>query len=176
MKKIITLFFVLSFFILSAAPSLAATACCTCKNGSSRIQPAVDGCKAWCQTLNSDIEKSSAQEAFMKEKCGVAGSSETNASSSKSGSSGSALPNPLGTTNINEFAARIINYILGLVGTISLVLFIYGGLIWMTSAGSADKVKKGRDVLVWAVIGMAVVFLSYMMVKFVMQGVQGTFN
>jgi hypothetical protein len=91
------------------------------------------------------------------------------------GGSNAALPNPLGTTDINLVAARIINNVLGLVGTISLILFIYGGLIWMTSAGSADKVKKGRDILVWAVIGMAVVFLSYMMVKFVIQGVQGTF-
>lgn len=59
------------------------------------------------------------------------------------GGGSAVLPNPLGTVNINDFAARIIN-ILGLVGTISLVLFIYGGLIWMTSAGSADKVKKRK--------------------------------
>lgn len=83
------------------------------------------------------------------------------------------LPNPLGTTNINTFVATLINNILGFVGTISLLLFIYGGIIWMTSAGAPAKVKQGRDVLVWAVIGMAVVFMSYILVKFVIQGVQG---
>lgn len=86
---------------------------------------------------------------------------------------GAGIPNPLGTTNINTFAARIISYVLGLVGTISLLLFVYGGLIWMTSAGNQNAVKKGRDILVWAVIGMAVVFTAYILVKFVMQGVQG---
>jgi Type IV secretion system pilin len=86
---------------------------------------------------------------------------------------GASLPNPLGTTNINTFAATLINNILGFVGTISLLLFIYGGLIWMTSAGAPAKVKQGRDILVWAVIGMAVVFTSYILVKFVIQGVQG---
>lgn len=91
----------------------------------------------------------------------------------KAGSGSTNLPNPLGTTNINEFAARLINNILGFVGTISLLLFIYGGIIWMTSAGAPAKVKQGRDILVWAVIGMAVVFMSYILVKFIIQGVQG---
>lgn len=86
------------------------------------------------------------------------------------------IPNPLGKDiTINSLAATIISYALGLVGTISLLLFVYGGFIWMTSAGASDKVKKGRDIIVWAVIGMAVVFSSYMAVKFVIQGVQGTF-
>jgi len=91
-----------------------------------------------------------------------------------SGGSNTSLPNPLGTTNINKFASTLINYVLGLVGTISLILFIYGGLVWMTSAGSSDKVKKGKDIFIWAVIGLAVVFTSYILVKFVIQGVQGT--
>lgn len=90
------------------------------------------------------------------------------------GAGGTTLPNPLGTISIESLSARIINYVMGLVGTISLLLFIYGGLVWMTSAGAADKVKKGRDIIVWAVIGMAVVFMSYIMVKFVIQAAQGT--
>ena len=97
--------------------------------------------------------------------------SYTAAANSTSGDT--SIPNPLGTTNINIFVSRIISYILGLIGTVSLLLFIYGGLIWMTSAGSSDKVKKGKDILVWAVIGMAVVFSSYILVKFIIQGAQG---
>ncbi len=94
----------------------------------------------------------------------------------KAAESGSTeLPNPLGKgTTIESLIARIIEYVLGLIGTISLLLFVYGGLIWMTSAGSSDKVKKGRDIIVWAVIGMAVVFMSYIAVKFIIQGLQGT--
>jgi hypothetical protein len=95
------------------------------------------------------------------------------ASGSSSSASDTSIPNPLGTTNINLVVSRIISYVLGLIGTVSLLLFIYGGLIWMTSAGSSDKVKKGRDILVWAVIGMAVVFTSYILVKFIIQGAQG---
>lgn len=83
------------------------------------------------------------------------------------------LPNPLKTTDVNVLIGNIINFVLGFVGTISLLLFIYGGFTWMLSGGSAEKVKKGKDIIVWAVIGLFVVFMAYMMVRFVIQGVTG---
>ena len=84
-----------------------------------------------------------------------------------------ALPNPLGITDPNALIAQLINFTLSLVGSISLLLFVYGGIIWMTSAGSPEKIKKGRDIIVWAVIGLAVVFMSYILVRFVIQGLTG---
>jgi uncharacterized BrkB/YihY/UPF0761 family membrane protein len=68
---------------------------------------------------------------------------------------------------------NIINFILGFVGTIALVLFIYGGFTWMLSAGAPAKVKKGKDIIVWSIIGLFVVFAAYILVRFVIQGVTG---
>lgn len=87
---------------------------------------------------------------------------------------GKSLPNPLGITDINTLIARVINVILSLVGSISLLMFVYGGLTWMTSAGSADKIKKGREIIVWAIIGLGIVFTSYILVKFVIQSLAGS--
>ncbi|BFD24900.1 MAG: pilin [Candidatus Parcubacteria bacterium] len=106
------------------------------------------------------------------------GSATTPASSTPRNSGGSTaapkeLPNPLGTDNPNILVGNIINFILGFVGTIALVLFIYGGFTWMLSAGSPDKVKKGKNIIVWAVIGLFVVFTAYILVRFVIQGVTG---
>lgn len=125
------------------------------------------------ETSNYECTSDTSGKTCVPNKC-LAEAADVKCCKSGSSSGGAVLPNPLGTTNINIFAARIISYVLGLVGTISLLFFIYGGLIWMTSTGSADKIKKGRDILVWAVIGMAVVFTAYILVKFVIQGVQGT--
>lgn len=84
------------------------------------------------------------------------------------------LTNPLGTgTTVYTLVGRIISVVLGLVGTIALVMFIYGGIIWMTSAGSKDKVKKGKDAIVWSVIGMAVIFASYGLTKFLLDNLTG---
>jgi len=83
------------------------------------------------------------------------------------------LPNPLGTDNPNVLIGNIINFVLGFVGTIALVLFIYGGFTWMLSAGAPAKVTKGKDIIVWSIIGLFVVFTAYILVRFVIQGVTG---
>jgi len=70
------------------------------------------------------------------------------------------------------FTATLIS-VLSLVGSVSLLLFVYGGITWMTSMGNQTQIKKGKDIVVWAVIGLAVVFTSYILVKFVIQGITG---
>jgi uncharacterized membrane protein YjfL (UPF0719 family) len=41
--------------------------------------------------------------------------------------------------------------------------------MWLTSGGSPDKIKKGMDVLIWAAIGLIVIFASYTLVEFVFE-------
>ncbi|PKM88213.1 hypothetical protein CVU83_02070 [Candidatus Falkowbacteria bacterium HGW-Falkowbacteria-2] len=81
------------------------------------------------------------------------------------------LDNPLEVSSPQVLIARIINNVLGVVGTLALVMFIYGGLIWMTSSGSSEKVKQGRDIILWSVIGLVVIFSAYTIVRFVIQGI-----
>jgi len=79
------------------------------------------------------------------------------------------LVNPLRESDPTTLIGNIIKSVLGLTGVISLVAFIAGGIIWMTSGGSAEKVKKGRDILVWAVIGLFVAFSSYTILRYVFE-------
>ncbi len=37
----------------------------------------------------------------------------------------------------------------------------------MTAGGASDKVKKGRDILVWATLGLALIFSSYAILNFI---------
>ena len=84
------------------------------------------------------------------------------------------LTNPLGNTDddkdINILIGQIINAVLGIVGSLALVMFIYGGFVWMLAAGNNEKVQKGKDILVWATIGLVIIFSAYAIVKFVFQG------
>lgn len=83
------------------------------------------------------------------------------------------LRNPLGTTNIPSLVGNIIKALLGIVGSIALLMFIYGGFTWLTATGNPDKVKKGRDILVWATIGIVVIFVSYAAIDFVIGSLTG---
>jgi len=85
------------------------------------------------------------------------------------------LENPLGSevSNPNILIGRIIDAILGLVGSLALVMLVYGGLTWMTSSGNPEKVKKGRDILIWSTIGLVIVFASYGLVRVLIMNIQG---
>ncbi|MDD5625640.1 MAG: pilin [Patescibacteria group bacterium] len=79
------------------------------------------------------------------------------------------LPQPLGHRSPAVIIGDVLKYILGFVGVIALVMFVYGGFTWMTSGGSPDKIKTGKNAIVWAVIGMAFIFLSYAIVEFLLK-------
>ena len=84
------------------------------------------------------------------------------------------LPNPLGTTDIFVIVGdRVVKTALGIIGSIALIMFVYGGFLWLTSGGSPDKIKKGRDVVMWAGIGIIVILTSYILLKFVFDALAG---
>jgi len=85
------------------------------------------------------------------------------------------LSDPLCINNVSltpqTLIGKVIAAALGIVGSLALLMFIYGGFTWMTSAGSAEKVTKGKGIMVWAALGLVVIFSSYALVKFVIEGV-----
>jgi hypothetical protein len=83
------------------------------------------------------------------------------------------LQNPLGTTSPQVVIGNIIRSLLGLSGALALLMFIYGGMLWIISGGSAEKIKKGKDTLVWATFGLAIIFMSYTLVEFVIDALAG---
>ena len=85
------------------------------------------------------------------------------------------LENPItGIDSPNQLIGQIINGVLGIVGSLALVMFIYGGFVWMLAAGSNEKVQKGKDILVWATIGLVVIFAAFAIVDFILRGITNT--
>ncbi len=62
--------------------------------------------------------------------------------------------------------ASILQVLLGIVGAATLLMFIWGGFKLIFSEGNEDDIKKGRDVLVWATIGLAVIMASYSILSY----------
>ena len=85
------------------------------------------------------------------------------------------LTNPLAgvADSLNELIGVGINELLGIIGSIALVMFIYGGLTFMLSAGSPEKVQKGKTILVLATIGLVIIFSSYAIARFILEGLGG---
>ena len=67
-----------------------------------------------------------------------------------------------------QIITSIINTILYIVGAIVIVLMLRAGFKWMTSAGNTEAIKKSRETIINATIGLAIIFASYVIVNFVM--------
>jgi|ETN02SMinimDraft_2_1059926.scaffolds.fasta_scaffold115505_2 hypothetical protein len=79
--------------------------------------------------------------------------------------------NPLGDTSGGPPAlyGRLIKAFLGAISVAALFFFIVGGFILLTSRGNPEKVKTGKDTLVWAIIGLFVAFTSFILVRYVLE-------
>ncbi|MDP3971076.1 MAG: hypothetical protein Q8P90_05310 [bacterium] len=66
-----------------------------------------------------------------------------------------------------DMASQIINLLLGLLGTISVIFMFYAGWLWMIARGNQDQVKKAKDILTGTVIGLFFILASYTLLNFV---------
>lgn len=58
-------------------------------------------------------------------------------------------------------------------GVITVGLVIYGGFMYVISNGDSSKVKKAKDTIVYAIIGLIVVLLAFAITSIVVKGVNG---
>lgn len=84
-----------------------------------------------------------------------------------------ALPNPLGETSIPKLIGRGLQGLTGVVGSLALAMFLYGGFLWLTAGGNPDRIKKGKEIFIWSVLGLALIFGSYIAVNFVIVTITG---
>ena len=61
---------------------------------------------------------------------------------------------------------RVINILLFLVGAISVVMLIVGGIRYVISAGDQNAVTAAKNTILYAVIGLVISFLAYGIVNF----------
>jgi len=71
----------------------------------------------------------------------------------------------------------VINFsrmILGIVGSVALLMFIIGGFMWITSAGSSERVNKGKSLMTNTIIGIVIVAVAWFAVNFIVNSLAGT--
>lgn len=98
------------------------------------------------------------------------GTNDNGTSCSDPSAGSTKLCNPLKgvATTPQELIGKVLDSVMGVVGSIALLMFVYGGLVWMTSSGNAEKVTQGRGILIWSAIGLAVIFSSYALVRIIL--------
>ena len=72
------------------------------------------------------------------------------------------------SAELNVVVNTIINTIIFVIGMISVVMIILGGISYATSQGDPGKVKKGKDTILYGIIGLVISLLAFAIVNFVL--------
>ncbi|MEK7130687.1 MAG: hypothetical protein AAB793_03465 [Patescibacteria group bacterium] len=78
-----------------------------------------------------------------------------------------------GNPDISVFIGNIIRAVLSILGILILIFILYGGYLWLASGGNEQMVKKAKDVLTSAAIGLIIVLAAYAITTFVVRGITG---
>lgn len=73
----------------------------------------------------------------------------------------------LGTRDPAGIVFEIVNTALIFLGLMTVIIIIISGFMWLTAGGVEDKIKKAKDLLKGAVIGLVIVLASYGLAQYI---------
>ncbi len=77
-----------------------------------------------------------------------------------------------GAGSIGKLIVGVIRFLLAILFALTVLMIVIGGFMFVTSAGNEDRAKSGRKTLTYAIIGLIIVLLSWMIVNVVERAVR----
>jgi len=77
---------------------------------------------------------------------------------------------------VDPFLESIASFLLWLVGVLSVIMLIWGGIKYTTSAGDSSKVTAAKNIILYSIIGLAVALLSFGIVRFIADNSSSNFS
>ena len=84
------------------------------------------------------------------------------------------LPDPLGGVNIPTLIGNIVRTFTGIAGSLALLMFVYGGVMYILSGGEQAAVQKAKTILFNASIGIVLIFLAYLLTSTIINAMLAT--
>lgn len=63
---------------------------------------------------------------------------------------------------------KFTNIALGIIGALSVIMLVWGGLRYILSGGDSKKVTDAKNTILYAIIGLIIAVLAYAIVNFVL--------
>ena len=76
--------------------------------------------------------------------------------------------------SIRQNVVRVLQYILSFLAIIGVSMMMYGGIIWIISAGADEKVGKARKIIIAAAIGLLIIVAAWVIVSFIINTYKNT--
>lgn len=66
---------------------------------------------------------------------------------------------------------QITSVALGIIGAVSVIMLIWGGLRYIISGGDSKKITDAKNTILYAIIGLIIAVLSYAIINFVLNSI-----
>ena len=87
-----------------------------------------------------------------------------------SGSNGCTTPK--GSPSVDGIIATVINILSIIVGLVAVIMIIVGGLRYVMSGGDSTATTNARNTVLYAIVGLVIVFMAQMIVRFVLRKIE----
>ncbi|MDD2693987.1 MAG: hypothetical protein PHY14_03570 [Candidatus Gracilibacteria bacterium] len=74
---------------------------------------------------------------------------------------------------LTAYVQDIIVYLLGFISLIGVIYIMYAGFQVMTGAGDEEKLKKARNIIIYVILGIVLMWIAYSLVNWSINFVNG---
>ena len=75
-----------------------------------------------------------------------------------------------GEGSFRSLILNIVNFFLLFLGLIAVIMIIYGGITYVTAAGNQESIEKAKKIIMYAIVGIIIVLISFALVRTVISG------
>lgn len=75
-----------------------------------------------------------------------------------------------GQGSFRDLLLTFLNFFLGFLGIVAVIMVIYGGVLYVTAAGNQESIDKGKKIIMYAVIGIVIILLAFALVNTLLSG------
>ncbi len=71
------------------------------------------------------------------------------------------ITNPIATSDFSTLVGNVLSWVLGVAGSIALLMLIAGGVFYITSTGDEQRVETAKKMITWAILGLILTLASF---------------
>ena len=72
----------------------------------------------------------------------------------------------------NVVIKNVTNTMFFIIGAVSVIMLIYGGIRYTTSGGNANSVTAAKNTVIYSIVGLVISILAYAIVNFVVTNIK----
>lgn len=77
---------------------------------------------------------------------------------------------------LDEVIRRFLNVGSAIAALVAVVVLIYGGIQYMLSSGDSNKTEKAQNTIIYAVVGLVVTAVAWLVIGFILNVLGGGFK